>query len=76
MSESNDTDAGKNETIIQKWNDGMLLDPWADDRIQESLETPGRNIVVYRRRTDGLPERTAQIKSLQQHYKKAQNSNQ
>ena len=52
----------------------MLLDRWSDDRIQESLESSGRNIVVYRRiadrfnralrygvqGTDGLPERIPQ----------------
>ena len=76
MSESNDTDARKSETTVQRrdnWNDGeirMLLDMWADDTIQESLESSGRNIVVYRRiadrfnralrygkpGTDGLPD--------------------
>ena len=30
----------------------MLLDQWSDDRIQESLESSGRNIVVYRRMAD------------------------
>ena len=50
----------------------VLLDMWADDRIQESLESSGRNIVVYRRiadrwalrygepATDGVPEKCAQ----------------
>ena len=80
MSESNDTDARKSETTVQRrdnWNDGeirVLLDMWGDDKIQESLESSGRNIVVYRRiadrfnrallygepGTDGLPERSAQ----------------
>ena len=79
MSESNDTDARKSETTVQRrdnWNDGeirVLLDMWADDKIQESLESSGRNIVVYRGKadrfkwalrygepgTDGLPERSA-----------------
>ena len=94
MSKSNDTDAAKNEIIIQRrdngndWEFRVLLDPWADDRIQESLETSGRDIVVYRHiadrfnrvlrygepGTDGLPERTAQIKSLHQQYKKAKDN--
>ena len=80
MSESNDTDAMKSETTVQRrhnWNAGeirVLLDMWADERIQESLESSGRNIVVYMRiadrfnralrygepETDGLPESTAQ----------------
>ena len=80
MSESNDTDARKSETTVQRrdnWNDGeirVLLDMWADDTIQESLESSGRNVVVYRRvadrfnralrygepGTDGLTERSAQ----------------
>ena len=52
----------------------MLLDLWADDRIQESLESSDGNIVVYRRiadrfnralrygepGTDGLSEKSAQ----------------
>ena len=54
MSESNDTDARKSETTVQRrdnWNDAeirVLLDMWADDKIQELLESSGRNIVVYR----------------------------
>ena len=78
MSDSNDImDARKSETTVRRdnWTDGeirVLLDMWADDRIQESLESSGRNIVVYRRiadrwalrygepATDGVPEKCAQ----------------
>ena len=52
------------------WEIRVLLDMWADDKIQESLESSGRNIMVYRRiadrfnralrygepGTDGLPD--------------------
>ena len=54
MSERNNTDARKSETTVPRrdnWTDGeirVLFDIWADDRIQESLESSGRNIVVYR----------------------------
>ena len=40
---------------MDNWNDEeirVLLNLWADDRIQESLESFGRNIVVYRRMAD------------------------
>ena len=53
-----DTDARKSETTVQRrdnWNVGeirMLLDMWADDKIKESLDSSGRNIVVYRRTAD------------------------
>ena len=79
MSDSNDImDARKSEAAVRRdnWTDGeirVLLDMWSDDMIQESLESSGRNIVVYRRitdrfnralryvepGTDGLPERSA-----------------
>ena len=77
MSESNDTDARKSETTVQRrdnWNDGgdQGVARYVG-KIQESLESSGRNIVVYRRiadrfnralrygepGTDGLPERSA-----------------
>ena len=58
MSDSNDVmDARKSETAVRRdnWTDGeirVLLEMWSDDRIQESLESSGRNIVVYRRIAD------------------------
>ena len=47
MSESNDTDARKSETMVQRrdnWNDReirVLLDMWAGDKIQESPQYRG-----------------------------------
>ena len=45
------------QTRRDNWEDGdvrMLLDIWADDRVQADLEGTGRNITIYRRIAERL----------------------
>ena len=54
MSQTKDSPS---QTRRDNWDDGdvrLLIDIWADDRVQADLEGTGRNITIYRRIAERL----------------------